>query len=391
MSALQELLGIAAHHPWYHDRERGVRLTDWPLLTKADLYARLASVRQQPGGRGGIYYSRSGGTTTGQPLYFPTDVAENHEQRRRLARRLVADGVLTPQTVAVNICPIVRMYRAMEIFNEFCECCGATVLPMAAIAGDAEIYEQAMLFAANTLLGMPSRMVAFGRYVQEHQLHWRVDRVVFGGEFLQPGKRRFLHDVFGVRHFSGVYGSAELGVVAWHPDLPEVPVYHFPKDILHVEILAPDADGYGTLVATNLVRRRFPIVRYHTGDMGRIVGEGPDTISVELRGRQSDSFLMGDNYHSLADFADLFQDLAEYQIQIHFDERQRKDVIRFCLNAGTRLATEGERRQLAQRICERLDGHELMYHTEVAFVGPEGLLRSRDNLKTPAIVDRRGR
>src|SRR5262249_13646881 len=153
--------------------------------------------------------------------------------------------------------PIVRMYRAMEIFNEFCECCGATVLPMAAIAGDDEIYEQAMLFAANTLIGMPSRLVAFGRSVQEQQLTWQGDTVVFGGEFLQPGKRRFLREVFGVKRFSGVYGSAELGVVAWHPNLPPVPVYHFPRDILHVEIVAPDADGYGSLVATNLVRRRF--------------------------------------------------------------------------------------------------------------------------------------
>jgi phenylacetate-CoA ligase len=391
LPALKELLAIAAHHPWYQNGHGGDRLADWPILSKGDLYARLASVRQQSGGRGGIYYSRSGGTTTNQPLYFPTDVAENHDQRQRLARRLAADGVLSPETVAVNICPIVRMYRAMEIVNEFCEYCGATVLPMAAIAEDAEIYQQAMLFAANTLVGMPSRLVAFARYVQEQQLTWQVDTLLFGGEFLQPGKRRLLQEIFGVKRFSGVYGSAELGVVAWHPDLPQTPVYHFPRDVVHVEIAAPDADGYGTLVATNLVRRRFPLVRYNTGDVGRVVDEGPETISIELRGRQSDSFLIGDNYHSLADFAELFRELAEYQIQIDFDERLRKDVIRFCLNAGDRPVTEAMRQQLTQGIRRRVDGHEKMYQTEVAFVGPDGLIRSRDNLKTPAIVDRRGR
>jgi phenylacetate-CoA ligase len=391
MSALSTLLSVAAAHPWYQAHNGGDRLADWPIMTKTDLYARLASVRQDPGDRGGIYYSRSGGTTTGQPLYFPTDVAENHDQRQRLARRLAADGVLSPKTVAVNICPIVRMYRAMEIFNEFCELCGATVLPMAAISGDEEIYEQAMLFGANALIGMPSRLVAFGSYVQEKQLTWQVDTLAFGGEFLQPGKRRFLSDVLGVKRFCGVYGSAELGIVSWHPDLPEVPVYHFPKDILHVEIAAPDANGYGALVGTNVVRRRFPIVRYNTGDVGRVVAEGPDMVSVELRGRVSDSFQMGDNYHSLADFADLFAEVAEYQIQIRFDETLRKDVIRFCLNAGDRLGTDAERQALSQRIRARLDGHELMYHTEVAFVGPDELIRSPGALKTPAIVDRRGR
>jgi phenylacetate-CoA ligase len=391
MSTLSSLLGGAARHPWYQGNNGGGRLADWPILTKTDLYSRIAAVRQDPAWRAGVYYSRSGGTTSTRPLYFPTDVAENHEQRQRLARRLGGDGVLTPRTVAVNICPIVGMYRAMEIFNEFCECCGATVLPLAALTADADVYEQAMHFAANTLIGMPSRLVAFGRYVQEQRLTWRVDGVVFAGEFLQPGKRRFLREVFGVNRFSGVYGSAELGAVAWHPDLPEVPVYHFPRDILHVEIVAPDADGYGALVATNLVRRRFPIVRYNTGDVGRIVAEGAEAVSVELRGRQSDSFLIGDNYHTLADFADVFQEFVEFQIQIRFDEAQRKDVIRFCLHAGDRPVSEARRRALTERIHEELQDHEVMYGTEVAFVGPEGLIRSGDGLKTPAIVDRRGR
>jgi phenylacetate-CoA ligase len=391
MSGLNTLLNLAVRHHWYQAQNGGGRLPDWPVLTKADLYGRLAATRQDATLRGGIYYSRSGGTTSNQPLYFPTDIAENHEQRQRLARQLGSDGVLSPATIAVNICPIVRMYRAMEIFNEFCECCGATVLPMAAMATDLEIYEQALLFKANTLIGMPSRLIGFARYVQEKKLTWQVDTVLFGGEFLQPGKRRFLQEVLGVKRFSGVYGSAELGVVAWHAKLPPVPVYHFPRDLVHVEILAPDAGGFGALVATNLVRRRFPIVRYNTGDVGRIVAEGSETVSIELRGRQSDSFLIGDNYHALGDFAEVFGEFAEAQIQIRFDDALRKDVIRFCLDAGGRTVSEEERRSICERIHERLEDHEAMYATEVDFIGPQALVRSRDNLKTPAIVDCRGR
>jgi phenylacetate-CoA ligase len=391
VSALKEILTVADRHPWYQGHNGGDRLGEWPILTKSDLYERLRSARQDASQRGGVYYSRSGGTTSKQPLFFPTDIAENHEQRARLARRLAADGVLSSATVAVNVCPIVRMYRAMEIFNEFAERCGATVLPMAAIADNQEICEVGALFAANTLLGMPSRLVALGRHVQEHGLTWSVETVLFGGEFLQPGKRRLLREVFGVRRFSGAYGSAELGVVAWHPDLPEVPVYHFPRDILHVEIVDADADGYGALVATNVVRRRFPIVRYNTGDVGRIVAETSDRVSVELRGRTSDSFLIGDNYHALADFADVLGGFAEFQVQIDFDEARRKDVIRFLLVSQGGTVTEEERQTLYERIHARLQGHELMYATEVVVVGPEALVRSSGGLKTPAIVDRRGR
>jgi phenylacetate-CoA ligase len=390
MSALRELLGIAARHRWYQAANGGNRLVDWPILTKPELNRRLAGVRRDSDGRGGVYYSRSGGTTSGQPVYVPADIAENHEPRR-LARRLAADGVLSPRTVALNVCPMVRMYRTLEIFSELCECCGATVLPMAAIADDREIYEHAALFAADTLLGMPSRLLAFARSVRENQWSCPVDTAVFGGEPLQSGKRRFLREVLGVRRFSGIYGSAELGVVAWQPGLSEVPVYHFPRDVVHVEIVGPDADGFGSLVATNLVRRRFPLVRYQTGDVGRVVAEGAETVSIELRGRQNDSFLIGDDFHVLADFADLFQDFAEFQIQLRFDEGLHKDVIRFCLNAGGRQPNPQERSVLTGRINDRLDNREAMYATEVTFVGPEGLVRSRETLKTPGIVDLRGR
>jgi phenylacetate-CoA ligase len=391
MSALRELLGIAARHRWYQASNGGNRLADWPILTKPELNRRLAAVRRDADERGGIYYSRSGGTTSGQPVYVPADIAENHEQRRRLARRLAADGVLSPRTVALNLCPMVRMYRTLEIFSEFCECCGATVLPMAAIADDAEIHEHAALFAANTLLGMPSRLLAFARSVQENQWSCPVDTVVFGGEPLQSGKRRFLHEVLGVKRFSGLYGSAELGVVAWQSGLSEAPVYQFPRDIVHVEIVAPDADGFGSLVATNLVRQRFPLVRYQTGDVGRVVAKGAETVSIELRGRQNDSFLIGEDFHVLEDFADLFQDFAEFQIQLRFDEGLHKDVIRFCLNAGGQQPNPQERSVLTGRINDRLDNREATYATEVTFVGPEGLVRSRETLKTPAIVDLRGR
>lgn len=399
MSALKELLAVASRHPWYQTSNGGARLADWPILTKPELNARLASFRREPGAQGGIYYSRSGGTTSGQPVYVPADIAENHDQRQRLARRLAADGVLSRQTVALNVSPMVRMYRTLEIFNEFCECCGATVLPMADVASDGEIYESATLFGANTLMGLPSRLLAFVRHVQENRLSLQVDSVIFGGEPLHVGKRRFVSEVLGVKRFSGIYGSAELGIVAWQPELSAAPVYHFPKEIVHMEIVAPGADGFGSMVATNLVRRRFPLVRYQTGDVGRIVAEGAETVSIELRGRQNDSFLIGDDFHCLADFADLFQDFAEFQIQLRFDEGLHKDVIRFCLNTGDCLPIPEKQsvlpgahaNRLAKVIKDRLKNREGMYATEVAFVGPDGLIRSRDIHKTPAIVDLRGR
>jgi hypothetical protein len=80
MSALKELLNRAARHPWYQNNHGGDRLSDWLITSKAELQARLAQAREGSGGRAGVYYSRSGGTSSGRPLYFPVDGEENHEQ-----------------------------------------------------------------------------------------------------------------------------------------------------------------------------------------------------------------------------------------------------------------------------------------------------------------------
>jgi len=87
----------------------------------------------------------------------------------------------------------------------------------------------------------------------------------------------------------------------------------------------------------------------------------------------------------------LFQEYVEFQVQLRFDETLHKDVVRFCLQAGERRPSEEERdkpdpappRPAGQPGCAVRGGS--------VFVGAEGLIRSREALKTPAIVDLRGR
>lgn len=390
-SRLDTVLRTARNHPWYRDTHTGHELDLWPVLTKSDLYSRLGATRENADSACGVYYSRSGGTNSDRPLFFPTDIGENHLQRRRLARHLRADGVFTPQTIALNILPIVRMYRAMEIFNELCERCGATVLPMAALAEDDELFDQARLFQANTLVGMPTRILALARFLQQKKINLTFDTVVFGGEFLQIGKRHLIQESMRVRRFCALYGSAELGVVAWNADIGEVPIYRFPRDILHIEIANPDSEGFGPILATNVVRRRFPIIRYRTGDVGRLVAEDGQIVTVELRGRDADSFQIGDNYHSLGDFAEALAPFSEFQIQIRFEEALKQDVIRFCLVPGSDPLAEQNKECIKRQIRELLQAHEKMYRVEIDFVPTTDLIQKGSARKTPLIIDSRGR
>ncbi|MBI1861343.1 MAG: hypothetical protein HYR96_10545 [Deltaproteobacteria bacterium] len=385
---MKRFLEEAGRHPWYATHRNSGDLTSWPVLKKSDLYEKMA---QGIGATtSGVYYSRSGGTTGGRPFFFPVDCRENHRQRRILARELRRVGVLSPQTVAVNILPIVRMYRSMEIFNEYCERCGATVLPMAAQAEDREIADIALQLNANMLIGMPSRMVMFARFLEDSGIRLSLGSVLFGGEYLQPGKREVLGRVLGVTRFSGVYGSAELGVIAVARDLKERPTYLFPKSLVHAEILSPDSQGFGKLVVTNLIRRRFPLIRFETGDIARLASGEASSVSVELGGREGDSFLIGDNYHSLAEFKRVLQPFSEFQILLRYDGAAKRDVIRFTLVEAQPL-DERKRSVVVSELHRLLDAHEGMFAVEVVFAKGHELKRVPTSLKVPTILDERGR
>jgi phenylacetate-CoA ligase len=391
MSELQRIFEAARAHPFYREALRDVRrFEDCPVLEKPALYELVRQSLADPAFRRGTYFSPSGGTTTGRPLYFPTDVRENKRQRRLLARHLKAAGILGDTTIALNLFPCARMYRSLEILNDFCEMCGATVLPVGAGATDEEAWSVADQFGATLLMGMPSRLLGFARWLAERGRTLALEAVLFAGELLHPRKRQLLEKVLGVRRFGGVYGSAEMGVVAYQADVGEPQVYRFPRELVHLEVAAPDADGFGRLIATNLVRRRHPLLRYNTGDVGRVVAETADEVRVELRGRDSDSFAIGPEYFHLREFAPVLDRFAQSQVVIAFDDGARRDRITFRLVAEEPLPAE-RRREVTKSLRQLLEADDRAYVTEVAFVGPEALLRHPTTLKVPPLVDLRER
>jgi len=52
-----------------------------------------------------------------------------------------------------------------------------------------------------------------------------------------------------------------------------------------------NSEGYGSLLVSNLFRKRFPFSRYNTGDIGRWV-EIDGIPYLELKGRESRSFII---------------------------------------------------------------------------------------------------
>jgi phenylacetate-CoA ligase len=82
-----------------------------------------------------------------------------------------------------------------------------------------------------------------------------------------------------------------------------------------VEVMSPDAEGFGELAITNGYRKRFPVFRYLVGDVGRLV-ERDGACLLELRGRNARSFLLAEQHFDLALFAPLAAGAEAFQIQL---------------------------------------------------------------------------
>jgi len=100
------------------------------------------------------------------------------------------------------------------------------------------------------------------------------------------------------------YGARDAGLMA-----NECPKggYHIPAEGMLIEIDSPDDTGLGELVATNLFSNAMPIIRYRTGDMGRMLSDPcpcgrvlPRLESIE--GRRTDFLVTpsGRMVHALA-------------------------------------------------------------------------------------------
>lgn len=389
MQSLQTIFELARSHPFYREDLRNAhRFEDAPVLEKPTLYARVETALDDPTFRRGLYLSPSGGST-GRPLFFPSDIQENQRQRELLAPRLRAAGILDETSVVLNMFPAGNMVRSLEIFDDFSEMCGATVLSLAAHAANIDVCKAAQRFGATILAGMPTRLHAFIRWLHAEKQNLSLQSVLFAGELLHPQKRLWMERVLNVQRFSGVYGSAEMGIVAYQSDVREHAVYHFPRAFVHMEIGEPDSAGFGRLVATNLLRHRHPLLRYNTGDVGRIVESNAEEVCIELRGRQSDSFSIGDCYFSLRDFASVLDQFAEFQVVVDFDERSQQDRVTFYL-AGDSLQPSKSRAQLREEVCVLLEADDDLFMTEVALCQPEDLRRTLGTQKIPAVVDLRG-
>lgn len=152
--------------------------------------------------------------------------------------------------------------------------------------------------APDTVYGLPSALLEVAAVLRARGDRLAVARIFTSGELLRRPVRDALADAFQAQVFD-IYGSSETKEIAWQCPAGGM---HVNSDVVRLEVLdeagQPVADGMeGELVATLLVNRAMPLVRYRLGDRGTLLlrrcgcGRAFPLLGV-VTGRQADVLVL---------------------------------------------------------------------------------------------------
>jgi phenylacetate-CoA ligase len=179
-------------------------------------------------------------------------------------------------------------------------------------------------FAPNVVYGLPSALLDAGRLLQQRGRQPPIRAVFTSGELLQSRTRENLVRAHGAPVYD-IYGTSETKEIAW--ECPQGKM-HLNADVVHLE--AVDESGHtlptgseGDLVATLLVNRAMPLLRYRTGDRGTLLAETCSCgcampLMGVVTGRKADILVMQDGHrispYALTSVIERIAGVVRYQV-----------------------------------------------------------------------------
>jgi phenylacetate-CoA ligase len=279
-------------------------LASVPFATKADLrenypFGLLAVPREH------LVRVHASSGTRGKPTVVGYTRADLENWTELMARCMIAAGI-RPGMVVHNANGY-GLFTGGLGFHQGAERIGCSVVPVSG----GQTARQAMLLRdlrAQVLVSTPSYALVIAQAVED-PLSLPLELGLFGGEPWTPGIRAQIERALPLKAVN-FYGLSEMcgpGVAV--ECLEQRDGLHVQEDHFLVEVIDPD-DGQrlepgaeGELVFTTLTKEALPLIRYRTGDLGRLNEEpcpcGRTTVRLTgLGGRRDDMLIIrGVNVH----------------------------------------------------------------------------------------------
>ncbi len=172
-------------------------------------------------------------------------------------------------------------------------------------------YETIREWKPDVITGIPVQMAALARYSELRKEDIRVREVLLSADDVPDSVCQRLRRVWGARTFRH-FGMTEL-CIAGGCECCADEGYHLRHSDHYFEILSPDADGYGEIAVTTFHHEAMPLLRYRTGDIGKIERRtcrcgSPLPRLIGPRGRISNSRDFGNGRVFLRDIEEVLFD-----------------------------------------------------------------------------------
>lgn len=191
---------------------------------------------------------------------------------------------------------------------------GATIVPLGGkefnSLKDEQLIEIIKNFKVNVLCGVPSTIISFARRISNKtDCTIRINKIFCMGEKMPDVAYTYLTTVFNNPIIKLKYGCMETAGIGYQCKDLSLNQYHIYNNRF-VEIIDMKTNSVlpigevGRIVVTTLDKRLVPLIRYDTGDKGRLKKSlcscGEDII-LEVFGRHDEEFIIGSVHLKLVD------------------------------------------------------------------------------------------
>lgn len=302
----QSVRWAAQHSPFYRAAfaQRGIDahrvrvpadLGDF-FTTPDDLVANPESFICQPPA---IVFESSGTSGKNKQIYY--DHAELQAMAQVDAAGLRLMGVTLQDRVAnaFDFCmwiPGMITHNSLMAAGNFCMAFGK-VDPI-------EVYRRLKQYRFNVVLGEPTWLIRLTELAEKNGAV-PLKLLIGGAEEMPAEAIPWMRKVWQGADVKMCYGSVELGSALGYQPCQALNGYHTDDLSFAMEVIEPNAEGFGELVFTTLFRRVMPLIRYRTRDVTKILpgkcacGQRGLCIS-RLRGRRDEMIVAsGGNLYPL--------------------------------------------------------------------------------------------
>jgi len=149
-----------------------------------------------------------------------------------------------------------------------------------------EVLPAVLEYRPGVIEGAISYLRLLADYATEKRLsdHIRPARFITAGEPVDEPNRAYIESVFRTNVYQA-YGCNETGLVSF--ECVEKKGMHVIEDTVILEVLDKEGNPVppgetGEIVATGLVNKAMPLIRYRLGDMGYMSSDGPCSCGITL-------------------------------------------------------------------------------------------------------------